>query len=74
MTLRTTLRETLSSRQICLIGFCCTKNARRIFATVSTTNIPHEPPVQNTRGTLDDLSWGPVWKPITPKTGGLFHA
>ena len=46
MTLRTTLRETLSSRQICLIGFCCTKYARRIFATVSTTNIPRKPPVR----------------------------
>ena len=27
------MRESFSSRQICLIGLCCTKYARRIFAT-----------------------------------------
>ena len=29
---------------------------------------------ENTRDSVDDVSWGPVWKPITPKTGALFHA
>ena len=40
MTFRTTFRETLSSRQIALIDLPCTKNARRIFAIVSTISIP----------------------------------
>src|SRR5262245_8745815 len=40
MILRTTFRETFSSRQIALIGLPWTKNARRIFAIVSTISIP----------------------------------
>ena len=40
ITFRTTFRETLSSRQIALIDLLCTKNARRIFAIVSTIGIP----------------------------------
>src|SRR5208282_1071507 len=40
MTFRTTFRDTLSSRQIALIDLPCTKNARRIFAIVSTISIP----------------------------------
>ena len=39
-TLRTTLREIFSSRQIALIGLPSTKCARRILAIVSTTSIP----------------------------------
>ncbi len=42
----TTLRESFSSRQICLIGLCCTKYARRIFAT----NILREPSVSSMGG------------------------
>src|SRR5712691_1917488 len=40
MTFRTTFRDTPSSRQIALIGLPWTKNARRIFAIVSTISIP----------------------------------
>src|SRR3974390_1875822 len=40
MTFLTTLRDTRSSRQIALIDLPCMKNARRIFAIVSTTSIP----------------------------------
>lgn len=58
ITFLTTLRESFSSRQICLIGLCCTKYARRIFATVSTTNILREPPVPSAGGSLDEVSWG----------------
>ena len=36
----TTFRDILSSRQIALIGSPCTKNARRIFAIISTISIP----------------------------------
>ena len=45
ITLRTTFRDTRSSRQITLIGFSWTKNARRIFALVSTTSIPTSAPM-----------------------------
>src|SRR5208282_4158584 len=45
MTFRTTFRDTLSSRQIALIGLPCTKNARRILAIVSTINIPTSAPM-----------------------------
>ena len=41
---RQTLRETRSSRQISLIDLPWTKWARRIRATVSTTNIPNRLP------------------------------
>src|SRR5947208_1604301 len=44
MTLRTTFRDRPSSRQIALIALPCPKNARRIFAIVSTTSIPYPPP------------------------------
>src|SRR5450631_3570960 len=47
MTLRTVFRETLSSRQIALIDFPCTKNARRIFAIVSTISIPISAPMNH---------------------------
>src|SRR5580704_13994129 len=40
ITFLTTLRDTPNSRQIALIGLPCLKNARRIFAIVSTTSIP----------------------------------
>src|SRR4029077_5039505 len=40
MTFRTTFRDTRNSRQIALINLPCPKNARRIFAIVSTTSIP----------------------------------
>ena len=41
---RTVFRDNLRSRQICLIDLPSTKNARLIFAIVSTTNIPNPPP------------------------------
>src|SRR5258708_27086578 len=47
MTFRTVFRETLSSRQIALIDFPCTKNARRIFAIVSTISIPISAPMNH---------------------------
>jgi len=40
MTLRTVFRDSLNSRQICLIDLPSTKCARLIFDIVSTTNIP----------------------------------
>src|ERR1700685_4064822 len=47
MTFRTVFRETPSSRQIALIDFPCTKNARRIFAIVSTMSIPISAPMNH---------------------------
>jgi len=44
-TFRTTFRDTRSSRQIALISLPCTKYARRILATVSTTSIPIQAPL-----------------------------
>src|SRR3954468_23584534 len=44
MTFRTTFRDTRSSRQIALIDLPCPKNARRIFAIVSTISIPTSAP------------------------------
>src|SRR5262249_12378068 len=40
ITFLTTFRDTPNSRQIALMGLPCLKNARRIFAIVSTTSIP----------------------------------
>jgi transposase len=40
VTFRTTFREMPNSRQIALIGLPWIKNARRIFAIVSTISIP----------------------------------
>ena len=71
-TLRTTFRDTCSSRQIALIALPCTKYGRRIFATVSTTSIPimaldlpesHREPHRQR---------GPFGTPITPPKGVLF--
>jgi hypothetical protein len=45
----TTFRDILSSRQIALIGLPCTKNARRIFAIISTISIP------------TSAAWKPLW-------------
>src|SRR5258707_13386765 len=45
MTFRTTFRDTRSSRQIALIDLPCPKNARRIFAIVSTISIPTSAPI-----------------------------
>ena len=73
MTFRTTFRETLSSRQIALIDLPCTKNARRIFAIVSTTSIPTSASIIM-EANVDPQPRGPDWMPITPKTGSLFHA
>ena len=47
ITFRTTFRETPRSRHIALIGWPCTKYARRIFAIVSTTSIPISAPMKN---------------------------
>ena len=41
MAAHASLRETRNSRQICLIVLYSWKSARRIFATLSTTSIPH---------------------------------
>src|ERR1700736_4151151 len=73
MTFRTTFRETLSSRQIALIDLPCTKNARRIFAIVSTISIPTSASIIM-EASVDPQPRGPDWMPITPKTGSLFHA
>ena len=67
-TFRTTFRDTLSSRQIALIGLPCTKNARRIFAIVSTISIPISAPMFM-EASVDPQRWGPDWMPITPKRG-----
>src|SRR3954452_844679 len=45
MTFRTTFRDIRSSRQIALIDLPCPKNARRIFAIVSTISIPTSAPI-----------------------------
>src|SRR6516162_3140867 len=50
------------------------KNARRIFAIVSTTSIPKPAPMSPMEATVDRRRRGPDWMPITPKTGSLFHA
>src|SRR5271163_2083594 len=73
MTFRTTFRETLRSRQIALIDLPCTKNARRIFAIVSTISIPTSASIIM-EASVDPQPRGPDWMPITPKTGSLFHA
>src|SRR5271170_4673021 len=73
MTFRTTFRETLSSRQIALIDLPCTKNARRIFAIVSTISIPTSASTIM-EASVDPQPGGPDWMPITPETGSLFHA
>src|SRR5271169_5921663 len=73
MIFRTTFRETLSSRQIALIDLPCTKNARRIFAIVSTVSIPTSASIIM-EASVDPQPRGPDWMPITPKTGSLFHA
>src|SRR3974377_972322 len=73
MTLRTTFRDTLSSRQIALIGLPWTKNARRIFAIVSTISIPTSAS-KNHGSHCGPSARGPDWMPITPKRGALFHA
>ena len=59
ITLRTVLRETLTSRTISLIERPLTKNSRRIRATVSTTSIP-PPPAQNSRAGsfATNIPWG----------------
>ncbi|MCZ8044681.1 MAG: hypothetical protein O9330_19615, partial [Beijerinckiaceae bacterium] len=44
-----------------------------IFAIVSTTSIPNSPPT-NPEALWTHHRGGPVWTPITPKTGSLFHA
>src|SRR5262249_7186975 len=61
------------SRQIALIDLPCTKNARRIFAIVSTISIPTSAS-RIMEATVDPQPRGPDWMPITPKTGSLFHA
>src|SRR5271155_2886495 len=70
MTFRTTFRETLSSRQIALIDLPCTKNARRIFAIVSTISIPTSASIIM-EASVDPQPRGPDCMPITPKTGVL---
>ena len=72
--MRTVFRETRSSRQIALIDFPWTKYARRIFAIVSTISIPTSAPDQPRKHCGPQLQGGPVWTPISPETGSLFHA
>ena len=72
--LRTVLRDSFSSRLIALIGFFSMKNARRIFAIVSTTSIPNAAPCFHQGLCGPNRQWGPVWTPITPLTGALLHA
>ncbi|WP_244881538.1 LysR substrate-binding domain-containing protein [Roseomonas mucosa] len=52
----------------------CTRCRRRIFATVSTTSIPALAPDHPGNHCEPRRQWGPVWTPITPPTGFLFHA
>src|SRR5215831_8908823 len=73
MIFRTTLRDTRRSRQISLIGFFCTKNARRIFAIVPQPAFQSRPP-RIKEANVDPQPRGPDWMQITPKAGSLFHA
>jgi hypothetical protein len=57
-----------------LIGFFSTKNARRIFAIVSTVSIQNAAPSSHQGLCGPKCQWGPVCTPITPPTGSLFHA
>ena len=47
------------------------KNARRIFAIVSTISIPISAPMIM-EASVDLQPWGPDWIPITPQNGVLF--
>ncbi|MEL7174160.1 MAG: hypothetical protein AAFN05_14490, partial [Pseudomonadota bacterium] len=67
MTLRTVLRDTRNSRQICLIDFPSTKCARLIFAIVSTTNIPRLLPHRFEEASERLRQGGHFWMPITPQ-------
>src|ERR1700730_9595500 len=69
--MRTTLRDTRSSRQIVLIGLSWAKYARRIFAIVSTTSIPNLAPVSPTEATVDPLSRGSRLDADHPENGVL---
>src|SRR5215831_12025973 len=71
ITLRTTFRDTRSSRQIVLIGLFCAKYARRIFAIVSTTSIPNLAPASPTEATVDPPSRGSRLDADNPENGVL---
>ena len=71
MTLRTTLRDRFSSRQIALIGFFCTKYARRIFAIVSTTSIPILAPMMLMEANVAPVQTGSLLDADHPENGVL---
>src|SRR5262249_51721587 len=69
ITFLTTFRDTPRSRQIALIALPCTKNARRIFAIVSTTSIP------TSASTNHGSQCGPLYSGVpigrrSPRKGG----
>src|SRR5437762_6427335 len=64
ITLRTTFRDTRSSRQVVFIGLFWAKYARRIFAIVSTTSIPNLAPVSPRKPLWTHCLGGPDWMPI----------
>lgn len=68
--MRTTFRDTLSSRQIALIGLPCTKNARRILAIVSTISIPTSAPIFM-EASVDPSARGSRLDADHPKSGVL---
>ncbi|MDK3075953.1 hypothetical protein QO034_23190, partial [Sedimentitalea sp. JM2-8] len=72
--MRTVFRDTLNSRQICLIGFFRTKYASLIFAIVSTTNIPKLLPQSFEEASETKYQGGHFWTPITPIQGSNLHA
>jgi|GEM_PF-7115306 len=69
ITFRTVFRDTRSSWQIFLIDFLSRKCARRIFAIVSTTNIPIHAPCQTREHHQHKCRGGAFWTPITPLRG-----
>ncbi len=71
LTFRTVFRETRNSRQICLIVFCSWKYARRIFAIVSTTRIPHRAP-NDLRGIMNISVRGVSFGSRPPRYGVSF--
>ena len=66
------MRDSFSSRAICLIDLPRSRCSRRIRAIVSTISIP-SPPARAKAGSRSfPRSGGQFWTPITPKTGSLF--
>ncbi|MEO0945786.1 MAG: IclR family transcriptional regulator C-terminal domain-containing protein [Pseudomonadota bacterium] len=57
-----------------MIDFPSTKNARLIFAIVSTTNIPNPLPNIFWEASEQNYQGGHFWTPITPQWGSILHA